>query len=349
MEKRHFVFLCHNSKDKVEVDEIRKRLQQRLQQDQIKLWLDKYDLEPLKHWEEQIEKLISHAFCAPIFVGSSGLGPYQKKEVEKLIGIGRNNPNFRLGLVILPSCLDDPREDPGISEDIKKLQWINFHQERPDPIEQLIWVITGQKPNQSSYIELELDKNPPRQQDIENYKNLKSNKKLRIELYKQAEIKRRRELEQICKEIEEEEVRVKLLEAKLTQIQNYLREQLERCQREFLDRLSIRESSLMEGALWQVKSKFVELSDTRSTFHNKKIETAAQRILEIIKQAVEDQNESFYTLFIDELEISVSKYPPVIEACKEMLMYYEKHIHSTDERIAARVRLSIETMRVKIG
>lgn len=287
-DKQH-IFLCHNSKDKNEVERIRECLQQR----GITSWMDRYDLEPFKDWEEQIDKIIEQAVCVPIFIGASGLGSYQRQEVRRLIAHVKEQAEFRMGLIILPSCLDDPREDPGISEDIKKLQWINFHQERPDPIEQLIWVITGQKPNQSSYIELELDKNPPRQQDLEHYKNLKSNKKLRIELYRQAEIKRRRELEQICKEIEEEEVRVKLLEAKLTQIQNYLREQLERCQREFLDRLSIRESSLMEGALWQVKSKFVELSDTRSTFHNKKIETAAQRILEIIKQAVEDQNEHF--------------------------------------------------------
>ena len=346
-DKQH-IFLCHNSKDKTEVEKIWECLQQR----GIPSWMDRYDLQPFKDWEEQINKIIEHAICAPIFIGSSGLGPYQKQEIRRLISHMQKQPEFRMGLIILPSCLDNPVEDPEISEDIKRLHWVDFHQERPDPVEQLIWVITKQKPNQSVCLKPNLEGHLLSQQDLECCENLKNNKNLRVNLYRQVEDKKRRELEQIRKEIEEEEARIRNLEARIAQIRDCLHEQLERDERLFLNNLSLREESLIDSSVVKAKSRICELSSTQETYSNNKsiIKATAQCILDVVKQAIEDRNESSYQLLIDDLRSSIIEIPSVVEACRVILNYYESNIVFADssDEIVARINHCIQVMKTKL-
>jgi len=131
-------FLCHNSKEKPQVEKIRCRLQEQ----GIKTWLDRYDFEPFSPWQPQLEEVIGQIKSAAIFIGSSGVGPWQDIEMRSFLNefVARK---LRMGLVILPGCSDELISK--VPSFYKDFHWVDFRQSIPDPMEQLFWGVTGQK------------------------------------------------------------------------------------------------------------------------------------------------------------------------------------------------------------
>ena len=72
------VFLSHNSKDKPAVREIAEALRAR----GLVPWLDVIDLIPGRPWQEALEKIIETCRTAAVFVGRSGIGPWQEPEMR---------------------------------------------------------------------------------------------------------------------------------------------------------------------------------------------------------------------------------------------------------------------------
>ena len=137
------VVLCHNSKDKPEVEKIRIELLQR----GIDSWLDKYDFEPFLPWQNQLEEIIGQIKAVAIFIGSSGVGPWAHIEMN-LSFAEFVKRNLRMGLVILPSCkytlTELEEQTPRL---LRSFHWVDFRQHDPEPLGQLIWGITGRKPD----------------------------------------------------------------------------------------------------------------------------------------------------------------------------------------------------------
>lgn len=137
------VVLCHNSKDKPEVEKIRIELLQR----GIDSWLDKYDFEPFRPWQNQLEEIIGQIKAVAIFIGSSGVGPWAHIEMN-LSFAEFVKRNLRMGLVILPSCkytlTELEEQTPRL---LRSFHWVDFRQHDPEPLGQLIWGITGIKPD----------------------------------------------------------------------------------------------------------------------------------------------------------------------------------------------------------
>ena len=96
------VFLCHNSQEKAEVEQIRERLKQR----GIYAWLDKHDFEPFRRWQDQLEEIIPRIKAAAIFIGPSGVGPWADLEMREFL-IEFAERQIRMGLVILPGSSDE--------------------------------------------------------------------------------------------------------------------------------------------------------------------------------------------------------------------------------------------------
>ncbi|MGF2039411.1 MAG: GUN4 domain-containing protein [Nostoc sp. CmiVER01] len=134
------VFLCHNSKEKAEVEKIRALLLQ----EGIDAWLDKYDFEPFRHWQDQLEEIIPQVKAVAVFIGSSGVGPWADIEMKEFLVEFAKNHKLRIGLVILPGCPDKLINT--VPRFLKGFHWVDFRLQNPDPMEQLIWGITGQKP-----------------------------------------------------------------------------------------------------------------------------------------------------------------------------------------------------------
>ncbi|MEG3440421.1 toll/interleukin-1 receptor domain-containing protein, partial [Pannus brasiliensis CCIBt3594] len=131
------VFLCHNSKDKPEVKEIALELRSL----GLKPWLDEWELRPGLSWQELLEEQIEYIHSAAVFIGSSGIGPWQNRELRAFLNefVGRGCP-------VIPVLLATAPQQPQLPIFLRAMTWVDFRRADPDPMGRLIWGITGEKP-----------------------------------------------------------------------------------------------------------------------------------------------------------------------------------------------------------
>jgi WD40 repeat protein len=131
------VFLCHNTRDKPAV----RLLNQHLLEQGILPWLDELELRPGLPWQRTLEEQIENIKSAAVLVGESEIGPWQTMEMEAFLRqfVERGCPVMP---VILPNC----RSVPKLPVFLGGMTWIDLREEEPDPMERLIWGITGQRP-----------------------------------------------------------------------------------------------------------------------------------------------------------------------------------------------------------
>jgi len=132
------VFLCHNSQDKPAVIEIANQLKA----NNINPWLDKWHLRPGSSWQDSLEDQIDQIRTAAVFVGNSGLGPWQTEEIKAFLRafVNRKCP-------VIPVLLPNSPKEPKLPVFLQGLMWVDFRQHDPEPLGQLIWGITGRKPD----------------------------------------------------------------------------------------------------------------------------------------------------------------------------------------------------------
>ncbi|MEM7578738.1 MAG: GUN4 domain-containing protein [Cyanobacteria bacterium P01_A01_bin.80] len=131
------VFLCHNSKDKSEV----KQIGEQLKQQRLKPWLDEWEFRPGLPWQRELGRQIGHIKSAAVFVGSSGYGPWQEHELDAFLRefVKRQCP-------VIPVLLPTAPQQPQLPIFLQSFHWVDFRQREPEPMGQLIWGITGIKP-----------------------------------------------------------------------------------------------------------------------------------------------------------------------------------------------------------
>jgi hypothetical protein len=132
------VFMCHNSDDKPSVRE----MNQRLRASRIKTWLDEEQLPPGRVWQDLLEQQIQSVRTAAIFVGSSGIGPWQNVEARAFI-----QEFVRRQCPVIPVILNDCQNVPTLPLFLSQLTWVDFRKDSPDPFDRLLWGITGVKPS----------------------------------------------------------------------------------------------------------------------------------------------------------------------------------------------------------
>ncbi len=91
-------------------------------------------------WLECIEQQISTVKTAAIFVGKQHIHPWQKQEIHALLRQFAER-DCRIIPVLLPGALRSPK----LPLFLQGIQWVDFRQTAPDPLERLIWGITGRK------------------------------------------------------------------------------------------------------------------------------------------------------------------------------------------------------------
>jgi hypothetical protein len=205
------VFLCHNTKDKPEVDKVRELLQQR----GFSTFMDKYDFEPFKHWEKQLEVEVTRSRFAAIFVGKSGLGPWQTDEIERFIEKLSLQPQCHIGLVILPGYSEENlNELSGKWKALGQRHWVNFYQESPDPVTQLIRGILVRK----NKADLTLDQELAHQ---------KENRALRAELFRIAASKFQADAEKLYQVVKAEREKINKIEEEMDKLLYNIEEELD--------------------------------------------------------------------------------------------------------------------------
>lgn len=138
------VFLCHNSKDKPAVIQVAEQLKQR----GIVPWLDIWHLRPGFSWQRALEEQIDQIATAAVFVGGSGIGPWQSQEINAFLRefVNRECP-------VIPVLLPDAPTEPKLPIFLKTFTWVDFRLEYPEPMGQLTWGITGIKPASQAIIQ----------------------------------------------------------------------------------------------------------------------------------------------------------------------------------------------------
>jgi hypothetical protein len=98
----HDVFLSHHASDKPAVEE----LAHRLIKSGLNPWLDTWNLIPGDPWQEAIEAALAACTTCAVFVGPSGLGPWQNEEMRIAIDrrVGTSRDGFRVIPVLLPGA-----------------------------------------------------------------------------------------------------------------------------------------------------------------------------------------------------------------------------------------------------
>jgi len=128
------VFLCHNWADKPAV----KKIAQSLIARGIVPWLDEWELPPGRPWQPLLEQQIANIRSAAVFVGSAGIGPWQEQEINGFLRqfVRRSNP-------VIPVLLENAPATPALPLFLEAMTWVDFRLRDPDPLERLVWGITG--------------------------------------------------------------------------------------------------------------------------------------------------------------------------------------------------------------
>jgi hypothetical protein len=95
---QHAVFLSYNSVDKAAVTEIAHRLRACA----IEPWFDEWHVAAGDKWQPVIEKALTEARASVVFIGPSGVGPWQDEEMRVAIERRVREPGYRLVPVLLP-------------------------------------------------------------------------------------------------------------------------------------------------------------------------------------------------------------------------------------------------------
>jgi TIR domain len=132
------VFLCHNVADKPAVAEIGRRLISR----GVLPWLDQWELRPGAPWQRVLEEQIANIRSAAVFVGHDGIGPWQRQELDGFL----REFNKR-GCPIIPVMLPGAAGEPQLPLFLRGMTWVDFRVSDPDPLDQLLWGITGRRPS----------------------------------------------------------------------------------------------------------------------------------------------------------------------------------------------------------
>lgn len=142
------VFLCHNSQDKTAVIEIAQQLKVK----QIKPWLDDWELQPGLPWQPELEKQIQNIKSAAVFIGQSGIGPWQQEEIDSFL-----RQFQRRKCPVIPVLLANaPQQTPTLPPFLEGRTWVDFRtgsSVHTDPWKKLVWGITGIKPESQPVVQ----------------------------------------------------------------------------------------------------------------------------------------------------------------------------------------------------
>src|SRR2546425_11912225 len=104
-EYRYDVFLSHHGGDKAQVERLARRLEDEAG---LRPFLDQWHLVPGQPWQEELEAALDQSATCAVFLGPSGLGPWQNAEMRSALDDRVRNQDFRVIPVLLPQA--DPKD-----------------------------------------------------------------------------------------------------------------------------------------------------------------------------------------------------------------------------------------------
>jgi len=136
----HFdVFLAHHSQDKPQVRSIATKLEQR----GLKVWLDEDQIPPGQPFQDVIQQAIQNVRAAAIFIGSGGLGNWERLELRTLL-----SQFVDKAIPVIPVLLPGVERIPRDLSFLQDLNWVRFANGLDDEeaLTRLVRGITQQHP-----------------------------------------------------------------------------------------------------------------------------------------------------------------------------------------------------------
>ncbi|MEW6738023.1 MAG: toll/interleukin-1 receptor domain-containing protein, partial [Acidobacteriota bacterium] len=130
------IYLCYNEEDKELVEEVREALKSY----GILSWFAEREAQPGVPWPKALENDLDKIKAAAVFVGKSGTAPWESALQESMLRqfAEKSRP-------IIPVLLPDGKKPSKHPFYLSKVIWVDYSKPAPDPIEQLIWGITGKR------------------------------------------------------------------------------------------------------------------------------------------------------------------------------------------------------------
>jgi len=138
MEPPFDVFLSYNGQDVQLVRDVCMALRER----QLRPWLDKEQLIPGRDWQKALETILETVPVVAVFLGGSGLGPWEEIEMR-----GSLQQLVHRGAFVIPVLLPGAPADPEIPLFLQAYTWVDLRGGLTrEGIDQLVWGITEKKP-----------------------------------------------------------------------------------------------------------------------------------------------------------------------------------------------------------
>lgn len=128
------VLLCYNPEDLTSIIDIANKLKRQ----GILPWLDVWELRPGQPWQKVLEKEQSNIRSVAVFVGSSGISPWQNLEIRALL---RRFATRRAA--VIPVILPKTGKIPPIPAFLESVSWVDLRKRDGDAFQRLVWGITG--------------------------------------------------------------------------------------------------------------------------------------------------------------------------------------------------------------
>ena len=141
--KRFDAFLSYNSQDRAAVEELERRLRRK----GLALYLEVRELAPGREFQPALAQALGDSKTCVMFLGPSGLGPWQAEELQVAIDKRVRDRDFHVIPVLLPGSERPRRGDVAHLEFLINASWVEFLKSLDDEKEfqRLVWGITGKK------------------------------------------------------------------------------------------------------------------------------------------------------------------------------------------------------------
>jgi hypothetical protein len=144
--KRYHAFLSYNSQDRLAVLEVYGRLKR----EGLEPYLEWEDLPPGVEYQAALAQALHESMTCVVFLGPSGLGPWQKQELQVALDKRARDQAFHVIPVMLPGTERPRRGDVAHLEFLINASWVEFLTTLDDEraFRSLVWGITGTRPQE---------------------------------------------------------------------------------------------------------------------------------------------------------------------------------------------------------
>ena len=115
------VFLSHSTADKLAVEVLAGRLEDEAH---LKPFPDRWHLVPGNPWQEELEKALDNSRTCAVFIGPTGIGPWENEEMRSALDTRVVQPTFRVVPVLLPGATMPERSR--LPRFLSRLTWVDF-------------------------------------------------------------------------------------------------------------------------------------------------------------------------------------------------------------------------------